>query len=222
MAYGHSPKYYCVVDFEATCVKPRRADFRTEIIEFGAVIVDGSNFQMVDEFHEYCRPVENPVLHEFCKDLTKIQQSTVDAASPFPVVFDRFQKWLSGRGLTDSNFALVTDGIFDCNQIMRSQCEVSRMSFPSFARRFSNIKVHYMQFMGIRLRRGQPTPRIPDMLSALGISQEGQLHSAISDARNICRIMEALARRLRAKGRPAVFPNNETLKANWVVNHPSD
>jgi inhibitor of KinA sporulation pathway (predicted exonuclease) len=43
-------KYYCVVDFEATCVEDRDPTFVQEIIEFPAVLLDGSTFEIVRSF----------------------------------------------------------------------------------------------------------------------------------------------------------------------------
>jgi inhibitor of KinA sporulation pathway (predicted exonuclease) len=45
-----------------------------EIIEFPAVLVDTTSQAIVDEFHMYCRPEVNPILSEFCVNLTGIRQ----------------------------------------------------------------------------------------------------------------------------------------------------
>lgn len=73
--------YLIVVDFEATCEetpkdfkhRPIRSD-RPEIIQFPAVLVDVRNEMIVDCFDSYVRPVEKPILSEFCKNLTGITQ----------------------------------------------------------------------------------------------------------------------------------------------------
>ena len=45
-------------------------------------------------FSSYVRPRINPLLSKFCKELTGIEQSQVDKAPYFPVVFKLFTQWL--------------------------------------------------------------------------------------------------------------------------------
>lgn len=66
--------YYCVIDFEATCEKENPQDYKHEIIEFPAVLVDSTTLEVVDIFHYYCKPVLKPKLTEFCQELTGITQ----------------------------------------------------------------------------------------------------------------------------------------------------
>ena len=81
---------FVVIDFEATCEEKNPADYPHEIIEFPAVLVSTTDRKVVDVFHSFVRPVINPKLSEFCHILTSIEQDTVDAADPFPVVHQRY------------------------------------------------------------------------------------------------------------------------------------
>ena len=105
---------FVVIDFEATCEERNPADYMHEIIEFPAVLVSSASGEVVDIFHEYCRPVINPVLSDFCRALTGIEQSTVDAADVFENVHRRFTNWMFAKhelGLTRT-FSIVTDGSY--------------------------------------------------------------------------------------------------------------
>lgn len=73
-----------VVDFEATCddakttggdaaIRPLRSE-RQEIIQFPAVLIDVRQMTIVDHFDAYVKPVEKPVLSDFCTSLTGITQ----------------------------------------------------------------------------------------------------------------------------------------------------
>ena len=64
---------YVVLDFEATCDKPKQMEPQ-EIIEFPLVLVDAKTLKQVDEFRTYVRPSFHPELTNFCKELTGIQQ----------------------------------------------------------------------------------------------------------------------------------------------------
>lgn len=82
-----------VCDFEATC-ESGSVHYPHEIIEFPVIVLDTATLRVVAEFHEYVRPVANPVLTTFCTDLTGITQATVNAADPLPIVVAKFERWL--------------------------------------------------------------------------------------------------------------------------------
>ena len=113
---------FVVIDFEATCEERNPADYMHEIIEFPAVLVSSASGEVVDIFHEYCRPVINPVLSDFCRALTGIEQSTVDAADVFEHVHRRFTNWMFAKhelGLTKT-FSIVTDGSYVTPRLYKS------------------------------------------------------------------------------------------------------
>ena len=78
---------YIVIDFEATCSDknefPRE---EMEIIEFAALCVR-EDFSSAFLFDSFVRPVRNPVLTEFCKNLTSITQGDVDNAHLLQLCF---------------------------------------------------------------------------------------------------------------------------------------
>lgn len=80
--------YLMVIDFEATCDADNSKFAEHEIIEFPIILYDVLTQKEVDCFHQYCRPVRNPILTDFCKDLTKIKQTDVDNAKEFPEVLE--------------------------------------------------------------------------------------------------------------------------------------
>jgi len=83
-----------VLDLEATCWEKGTSLERMETIEFGAVRLDGRTLFPVGEFSRFIRPIEEPVLSDFCKRLTGITQEDVDNAETFPLVFKDFLEWL--------------------------------------------------------------------------------------------------------------------------------
>lgn len=174
--------FFAVIDFEATC-EENNIDFKHEIIEFPIVLVDLDTMEVGDTFHEYVRPVVNPVLTKFCSNLTGISQATVDAAGSFPEVLDHVEEWLRKHGLGDTcTFAVLTDGPWDMYRFMYNQCEISKIPMPSWSKQWVNIRKAYSNFY--QCRRGG----IEVMLSNLGMKFEGKPHSGIDDARNIARI----------------------------------
>ena len=96
-----------------------------EIIEFPAVLVNTELQKIVDHFQAYCRPIINPTLSPFCKELTGIEQEQVDAADTFPKVLDDFEAWLKKNKLGSKyKYAIVTDGPWDMGRFLYGQCKV--------------------------------------------------------------------------------------------------
>ena len=86
---------YIIVDLEATCQENNR-DFENEIIEIGAVKLNDS-FKYVDEFDIFVKPKLNPILSDFCKNLTSIKQEDVDGAVSFTEALDKFIYWIDSN-----------------------------------------------------------------------------------------------------------------------------
>ena len=120
-------QYLIVVDFEATCFeKPFNDRKKQEIIEFPAVLLNLQTGAIEKEFHSYLRPVELPILSDYCKDLTGINQETVDAGDLLENVMDKFKQWIketlkeyglflpkTKKSNKEGNCALLTWGNWD-------------------------------------------------------------------------------------------------------------
>ncbi|XP_041368570.1 3'-5' exoribonuclease 1-like [Gigantopelta aegis] len=174
--------YLLVIDYEATCME-NNTNYKHEIIEFPGVLIDVQEMKIVDEFHCYCKPQLNRRLTAFCTQLTGITQEKVDAAAEFPEVLSRFQEWMSSHHLHEYyKVAIVTDGPWDMSRFMFTQCQLSGICYPRWAKKWINIRKLYSNYYQCR------RCRIEEMLSRLGMKFEGNLHSGIDDARNIARI----------------------------------
>ena len=139
---------FVVIDFEATCEERNPADYKHEIIEFPAVLVSSASGEIVDIFHEYCRPVINPVLSEFCRALTGIEQSTVDSADVFEKVHQRFINWMFAKNQLGLNktYSIVTDGPFDMGRFLFLQCTHLGMEFPHYGNCWVNIRKSFANY----------------------------------------------------------------------------
>ena len=64
-----------MIDFEATCGAKGSEPKPQEIIEFPCALLNtNKGFEIEAIFHEYVRPVHNPMLTRFCTELTGITQ----------------------------------------------------------------------------------------------------------------------------------------------------
>lgn len=64
-----------------------------EIIEIGALKINFPDFTVVDKFNIYIRPVKNPILSAYCKELTGITQDQIDQGVPFAIGYEKFLKF---------------------------------------------------------------------------------------------------------------------------------
>ncbi|MEM7151757.1 MAG: 3'-5' exonuclease [Myxococcota bacterium] len=180
---------YIVIDLEATCDRdhaiPRE---ETEIIEIGAVLVDSTTLQPLDEFQTFVRPVQHPKLTEFCTELTTIEQGHVDGAPMLRDAIAALGRFLPGP------VTLASWGAYDRNQFRR-EGRRKRIRMP-WDTAHLNIKERFATHAGRKMGVGGALQRV-------GLRFEGTAHRGIDDARNIVRLMPfALGRQpLPARGR---------------------
>lgn len=207
-------KYFCVVDFEATCWEsdPAKGEKNNlgkphEIIEFPSVLFkfDENNkiLQYLSEFQKYCRPIINPQLSNFCTKLTGIKQSTVDKVDLFPFVFKQHYDWLFEKvnGNID-DVILLSCGIWDFESALPQ--ELKRWSrnkelydkypneydfiinTPKIYKYFINVKDIYSSLYKIK------AGGMVGMLNYLNIKLEGRHHSGLDDSKNIGKILQKI------------------------------
>ncbi|CAF0824168.1 unnamed protein product [Adineta steineri] len=179
-------KFVAVIDFEATCTAEPPNPYIQEIIEFPIVLIDVAKQEIVDTFHSYCKPILQPILSDYCKQLTGITQEQVNNASVFTDVFINVEKWLNDRNLisdSEQKCLFITDGPADFSKYLRMQCEISHIIYPNWAYQWFNVKKAFSDFYFVM--RG----RIQNMLENLHLPFHGNLHSGLDDAINIGRIV---------------------------------
>lgn len=179
--------FYVIVDFEATCQEVNGPDYPHEIIEFPAVLINTELQKIVDHFQAYCRPVVNPILSPFCRELTGIEQEQVDAADLFPKVLGDFEAWLKKNKLGSKyKYAIVTDGPWDMGRFLYGQCKISEIPYPQFAKKWINIRKTFSNFY--KSKRFC----LKLMLEHLELEFEGRPHCGLDDATNIARVLMRL------------------------------
>jgi len=163
--------FYLVVDLESTCddrgAVPRA---ESEIIEIGAVLVDGRTLERIDEFATFVRPVRHPTLTAFCTDLTTITQAEVDRAPGFAEVAAKLAAF--GR---DALFC--SWGNYDRNKLAEDAA-FHGVAMPLGPAHW-NLKTAFS-----KRRLG-----MSEALRIAGLDLVGTHHRGIDDARNIARML---------------------------------
>ncbi|MEO1052768.1 MAG: 3'-5' exonuclease [Bacteroidota bacterium] len=167
---------FVVFDLEATCWQGKR-EGRNETIEIGAVLVN-EHMQIVSEFEQFVKPVTNPILSDFCIELTSIQQSDVDSAPDFKEAINYFKEWF---GYPDEDHLLCSWGFYDRKQL-ESDCGLHGLDTQWIEQHIS-LKHQYTQIAGLRRHVG-----MKGALYREGFDLEGTHHRGIDDARNIAKI----------------------------------
>src|SRR5258708_8139512 len=171
---------YIIVDLEATCWEKGTSPDRQEIIEIGGVRIPSINAAPDGEFSCFVRPVVEPILSEFCKQLTSISQAQVDSANSFDSVFPEFLAWIG-----NDPFTLCSWGAYDLRQF-QTDCQRHNIPFPPQFEQHINLKAKFA-----RLKNVKPC----GMKAALGMFNlplTGTHHRGIDDARNIAKIAQVI------------------------------
>lgn len=81
--------YFIVIDYECTCDEPQLENH--EIIEFPAVLVDAKTLNIHSVFHSFVKPIETPILSDYCRNLTGITQEEVRSLHPQRLSFSSIE-----------------------------------------------------------------------------------------------------------------------------------
>lgn len=170
---------HIILDLEATCWKDRNVKKQNEIIEIGAIKIDG-NGKIISEFSEFVKPKLNPELSDFCKDLATIEQSDIDSADTFDIVIERFKKWIN----LDEPYILCSWGFYDKNQFAKD-CDLHNLD-KNWLNNHISLKHQYVKIKKLNKPIG-----MSGALKREGFELDGTHHRGIDDARNIAKIFLA-------------------------------
>lgn len=188
-----------VIDLEATCWKlndpeaPREDEsvpgsgVINEIIEIGAVLLDGESLQVKNSFQSFIRPRYFPILSDFCKELTSITEQDISGA---PDLFSTLMVFTDAFGLNgnETDPIFCSWGMYDKKQLQRD-CSRCNVPYPFAEDNHVNLK----QVISKALNKKHLG--MAKALNVLGLDLKGTHHRGIYDAYNICRIVQVVNRR---------------------------
>lgn len=197
-----------IVDLEATCWGNQQAPdgapqsiHNMEIIELGCVLASRRG-EVLDARSFLVRPTRNPLLSDFCTELTSITQSMVDAAPVFPEVVQTMNLWL---GDLSSEFVWCSWGNYD-RLHLEAQSQLDGAQPAMLAYPHLNLKRIWRRTTGQKKKNG-----LAHALAFHELAFVGAHHRGIDDARNISRLLPfmdwSLERELQTP--PSQFPLNQ-------------
>lgn len=167
---------YIIFDLEATCWLGRPPHGINEVIEIGAVKVNryGENDSV---FSRFVKPTYNPILSDFCRKLTSIEQIDIDRAKTFPYVCQDFMDWIE----IEEDFCLVSWGKYDKEQLLL-ECRMHNMEYEWLEYHY-NVKTAYK-----KLKKEPHEQGLKKVIKNEGFQFTGIHHRAISDAENLAKV----------------------------------
>lgn len=168
---------FIIYDLEATCWRGRPPHGVNEVIEIGAYKINQLG-DVLGVFNKFIKPTVNPVLSDFCRQLTSITQNDVDKAKTFPHVIQDFQDWIN---IYDEDYKLCSWGKFDI-QLLKNDCKLHKLEYEWLENNI-NVKGQYHEIKGEHKLTG-----LKNTIKHEGMEFTGIHHRAISDAENLAKI----------------------------------
>jgi len=122
-------EYLAILDFEATCWENSN---NHEIIEFPTVIVDIKTLTIIDRIQIFVKPLNDPILSDFCTNLTGITQDQVNAGVSLHQAIKEHSKFMSKY----SNSIFVTCGDWDLKTMLPMDCKINEIQVPGLYRKW--------------------------------------------------------------------------------------
>ena len=172
-------KQFVFFDFEMLCSDKGMAFERMEAIRLGAVKYDLVT-ESISYFDRFIRPENREPLSDFCKSLTRIEDSNLVDASDFKVVFDDFLVWIGG---------VKKSRYFSWSPSDLSRLKIDAVQHDIPLRTIDKIQKRYLDFQAIfnkRVAKGNVS--VEDALILYGMEFIGEKHNPMYDAYNTLRI----------------------------------
>jgi inhibitor of KinA sporulation pathway (predicted exonuclease) len=195
-------KYFCIIDFEATCWENNYDNKPNEIIEFPSVIyelTEDNNLKYMSQWRKYCKPIVNPILSDFCTGLTGISQNIVDESNIFAANMRKHYFWIIDQIGNDNldKLIFVTCGSWDFeyalyNEIIRwlnnNDLLLEHPNIYSFIANIPTIYKRYINVKNLYEMKFNKKNSMLGIVEELNIECEGRHHSGLDDSINIGKI----------------------------------
>ena len=168
---------FIILDLEATCWNPESVQYPQEIIEIGACWMN-SYLEVKKTFSKLVRPVFQPNLSLYCKQLTGITQEEVDKSKSFDIVIEQFIDWCDE---SDDGISMYAWGAKDY-QLLAADCKAHKIEMD-WLKGLVDLKSQFTRIKDL------PKPiGLDKALSGEGLDFEGARHRALPDAINLSKL----------------------------------
>jgi inhibitor of KinA sporulation pathway (predicted exonuclease) len=180
---------YCFGDFEFTCGRKRDRESR-EMLSAGLIFYD-ADFHELHRFYKTVKPVKQPNLTTFCKELTGLTQEEIDCSEDSAVVCSEILALLDSYQV-DSIYAMGPCDVFDIREdadIYTKMTDTKNHAGYAVADRIKDI---HPVMKSISQIYGNETIGIQKFLDFYDICVKGALHNSLVDACALAEIYKHL------------------------------
>jgi inhibitor of KinA sporulation pathway (predicted exonuclease) len=183
------PPQFILFDTEYTAWEgSRESDWKKpgqykEIIQIGALKVEGATLAEKGEFSIFVKPVKNPELSDFITNLTGITQEVVDSKGvSLENALLNFSKFVG-------DLEMYSYGI-DA-QVIKENCDLLGIDFPLKMESCHNLRPMMYPELAARNIPGYESYTSGTLLEAFG-KEGGRAHDAVNDMRNLLVVLREL------------------------------
>ncbi len=147
----------------------RKGEYR-EIVQIGALALEGATFLEEGSFNVFIQPVKNPELSNYFIELTGITQNDIlSSGISFGEALSRFESWVSGRPC----YSFGGD-----ERVLKENCDLLSLSFPSLI--YRDVREVFEQ-RGVDARKYTSGT----ITEAFGQKSSHRAHNALNDVRTM-------------------------------------
>ena len=181
------------LDTEFTCWENSLRDgwsdpeFPPEILQIGLAGYDNTSGETISEYVSFVRPVLNRELSNYCKNLLRLSQQTIDQACSLPVIVTEIENHL--LDYKPENSCLCSFG----PDLIRISGDTARQNLPDPFDAFSWLDLYSeaTRILSVAPERGSEREGVKQRL---GLRESANRHDALDDARDVKLILDALCR----------------------------
>jgi len=194
-----------LMDLEFTCWEDSlrtgwaQPDRPPEILELGLVAYDLQNDKVLDTYQSYVKPVLNPKLSSYCKNLLKLSQAVIDRSLPLVHTAKQINDWLRRLDIPAAptcswgeDRTFLDQDLCRCNSLnpfaKRSHINLDAFTCSILETEFPD-RDQFRKMLGLCDTQFSDRDRIRKML---GLEDTVKRHSALDDALDLVGFCTAL------------------------------
>ena len=161
-------------------------EFPPEILQIGLAGYDNTSGETISEYVSFVRPVLNRELSNYCKNLLRLSQQTIDQACSLPVIVTEIENYLLDYKPEISCLCSFGPDLIQISEDTTRQ----GLSDPFEQFAWLNLQSEASKVLSLV----EELPERIDVRSALGVTESLHRHDALDDARDIKLILDPLQR----------------------------
>ena len=168
---------FIILDIEATCWNDSFSPYPQETIELGACKLSMYG-KLLSKFSELIIPRNNPILSQYCRNLTGISQKEIDQAKNFNTVMSKFEDWVFED--SDQNYYFAWGSK---DKKILADDNVNHRGDNYWIEEIQDLKKQYNDIKAYNKVLG-----FDKVLELENIEFEGNKHRALPDAFNLAKV----------------------------------